>query len=432
MTYNPGSILKVPPEQRSRRELREFGWTHASLLVSPFLLAPLTFLIAELPLVGGLLLFLFIPILVGLPCLGLYLMWRYGSYSSARKLIAIAPFAALLIVSCNPFATDQPIPADCVESLFAGFDSRLSLEIAGRLPADSGEARDLLVSQGSPIVLTSSALFALKESGSSGSNNILARFVGDELTELADDEGEFPGDAKLVLSSSDYPYIRATGHNIAIKPGTDPVFEYVLSPIAESATAVLVNDGADTYLMVGQGDGVARYVALNRAAETFPIAEIEGWHTAASWNSEGLVAAVGPSLFTWHAKDATMHRLASDNAFLEARDVSLIAPGKAVVCLRSMVTLITAENWLVLAGIPALSYWDGTNLYLLDMRAGIVWRVAGVENLGSTEDDLRHADQLLIDAAKSETPHNYPGYKEASRILGCEEAYGKLAEVLEQ
>jgi hypothetical protein len=71
--------------------------------------------------------------------------------------------------------------------------------------------------------------------------------------------------------------------------------------------------------------------------------------------------------------------------------------------------------------IRARVRWTNNALYVLDERLGLLWKVSGLEQLGTAESDKAHAMTILkqLPAGASETDSRF---LEAARIVGCEGA----------
>lgn len=286
---------------------------------------------------------------------------------------------------------------------FLGFDSRLSVRPAGRLPDGGDTPLAFEIVGGKPAVAFARELVILD-----GKQDLRLPLPFQATGILAD------GSATLIATSA------------------GGVFEFGPSgwvrtdrfPAALAAS--LHNSGAPLPLVTLWDARTTGFLAFQTSASSFPIARIEGQLHAVSWNAGGLAAIVGDSLVIWRAGGNELRTLRTDTALAESRDICLLGEGRALVSARRGVYLVTAGNTLPVLGAPAWCRYSGGRLYVLDAVNRMVWAVSGEERIGQPVADREYALKLLAEAAGGSSGKDAK-YLEASRILGCQEARRQMA-----
>jgi len=151
------------------------------------------------------------------------------------------------------------------------------------------------------------------------------------------------------------------------------------------------------------------------------IGSLVGKLGAFSWNSQGLAAVVGERLVIWPQGGNEFIELARDPGLPKARDVVLVGPDRAVAALGSGVVLLSKNTRLPLAGLQARVRWSHDFLYLLDVTTGVIWKVQGLQKVGTLLADRGYA-KALIAALPKTAPESHTAFLEAARIVGCVEA----------
>jgi hypothetical protein len=280
---------------------------------------------------------------------------------------------------------------------YLGFDSRLRVDVAGRVAPTSDEPIGFEVAGSRPVVAYEHRLVAVD------GNRLVGYPSLDRISALAVDRS-----GGLWLQTSDK--IRRFGADQLVAAGT------------LSSGARIHNSGAGAFLVVRPRSGVARLAFRAADGTATPALELEGAFRTASLNSEGLSAVVDDSLIVWPSGSQSVRRLAEDVAFRGARDVVLIGENRAVVTLSNLVVLQTDQNLLVLAAMKARARWQNGSLYLLDERSGVIWKIDGLDGLGTPAGDFAHAARLVKQAPDEVSNWNSPAFQEAARIVGCERA----------
>jgi len=315
---------------------------------------------------------------------------------SAGFTSRVAGIAATAIIALSTTAGVLAQQQPCTGiNPYLGFDSRLRVDVAGRVAATSDEPIGFEVAGSRPVVAYEHRLVAVDG----------PRLVGypslDRISALAVDRS-----GGLWLQTSDK--IRRFGVDQLVAAGT------------LSTGARIHNSGAGPFLVIRPGSGVTRLAFRAADGTATPALELEGAFRAASLNSVGLSAIVDDSLIVWPSGSQSVRRLAEDVAFRGARDVALIGGKRAVVTLPNLVVLQTDESRLVVAAMRARARWQNGTLYLLDERSGVIWKLEGFEGLGTAAGDFAHAARLVQQVPDKGL--DSPAFQEAARIIGCERA----------
>jgi hypothetical protein len=309
-----------------------------------------------------------------------------------RNLLSLG----ILMVS----STARLLGSSCMVSQYAGFDSRLKVEIAGRIAPSQNKVVGFEIALRTLIAATSDQLSII--TAGKLSSFALVRAPLSILT----DEG-----ARVSLVDS------KGVHSIPDSANSTPL----------NARGQVFNSGNSTLLDVYSEAGSTRLVLRHYDGSAFGIAKVRGQLRTASWNREGLSAVIGNSLYTWVPGNQQFVRLLTDSALKDARDVCLLSQKRAVLALPNAVLLITDRSQLIIVAFEGRCRWSNDTLYLLDQRTGLIWAVRGVEQLGDPERDEQHARTLIQQLPSGGTGTGVtPLFLEAARILGCDQANALL------
>lgn len=284
----------------------------------------------------------------------------------------------------------------CVDRFYDGFDSRLTVEVAGRAPIGDDRVVGFEIFRGRPVVGLPHRIVAIDGA------RALAHPSLDTITGLAIDAA---GGVWVQAGTA----VRRFGDDRLVDAGE------------LSAGRRLHNSGSPAFAVSHSGAHVSRIAIQSVDGSPAAPLDFEGELRTMSWNSAGLAAVIGHSLVTWDPAQGSLTRLGADQAFRSARDVVLIGQDRAVVALSNVVLLVTGTNRLVLAAIRGRVRWQAGALYVLDERTGIAWVLRGLEAAGSRTADAAHAAKLLRDL-KPGASETEPAFLEAVRILGCQAA----------
>jgi hypothetical protein len=290
-------------------------------------------------------------------------------------------------------------PADlCNNAVFLGFDSRLSVRPAGRLPAGNDTVLAFELFAGKPTIAFDRELIFLDN------RQALHLPTPFRVTGLLADGLPTP-----VATAADGIYQFGPS-------GWEPSHRF---PAALAGS--LHNSGAVLPLATISDTRATGFLAFRSVDSSYPIARVEGPLHALSWNTGGLAAIVGSSLVTWKAGGNELRTLRTDPELAEARDVCFLSANRALVSTKRRVYLVTADGALVVFGMPGLCRSYGGSLYVLDTVNRMIWLVGGSDRIGGALDDRQHALELLAKSGESSSEKD-PPFLEAARILGCEEA----------
>ena len=295
--------------------------------------------------------------------------------------------------------------AACPDSQYVGFDSRLMARLIARLPPIESALVDFRMVSGEPVVLLRDRL--LLYSGSALPREIPVASNASETLGISVDQA---GTVRLQRGGQ-VDIVTAGGLS------RDPDF---------APEGKLFGSGKPV-LLEARKSGRFQNLIFNRGGgDSFAIASLEGDLRAAFWGQAGMAAVVGKSLYVWSENSDDLKRLALDTGLEHARGVCLTGTGRAVVTFLDNVTLVTAEDQIMVVGMRARCDASQDKLYLADDRSGEIWEVSGLEKLGVLKEDERHATDLLknLPAGSGESS---AAYLEAARIIGCERAKLSLA-----
>jgi hypothetical protein len=197
-----------------------------------------------------------------------------------------------------------------------------------------------------------------------------------------------------------------------------------LERIRSTGPAARVYNSGHRLFLEAETQGQATRLTLRTADDraTLPPFHVEGGlPVALSLNPLGIAAVIGDSLLTWSSGSKTVATLRKDPGLQSARDAVLIGPSRAVVALANTLLLITDRGATVLAFLKARVRWTDGALYVLDEQWGLIWRLTGLEHVGTAGADAAHAAALVGRRGQSAAETD-PGFLEAARLVGCEGA----------
>jgi hypothetical protein len=292
-------------------------------------------------------------------------------------------------------AVAQTAVQPCSNVAYRGFDSRLIVEAVSRVPIGSDQVTGFEVSNGRPIVAFE------------------RRLVG------------IDGDRQAALPSIDRIdalAVDATGR-LFVQQGSRlrRVASDKLETVRAVAAGTRLHNSGQALFVESESSGTASRLTVRTVDDrgALPPFHFDGaGATVVSWNSVGLAAVAGDSLFAWVPGAKQMTRLRTDKGLKEARDVVLIARDAAVVALPHALVVVTARGSTVLALARARLGWTGAELFVLDESFGVIWKLTGVERLGSAAGDRQFASALM----KGVVAENDVRFLEAARLMGCEGA----------
>ena len=302
-----------------------------------------------------------------------------------RMLVVCA--AALASASASLSAAER----SCIDQAFRGFDTRLNVDIAGKVPVAEAPVGFELV-EGRPVVAFSHRLIVID------GKRLIAQPSLDAIQALTVDAN---GRVRLQANNT----VRLFGPDRLVDEGR----------VAEGG--LIHNSGAPTYLLTASAADRTRVVFAGEGTAAAAL-DFTGRLTRASLNAVGFAAIIGDALVTWTPGSTTVDTLALDIGLRQAIDVVLIGPNRVVVALPNVVVLVTDRTRIVLGGLSARIRWKEGTLYALDQTSGIVWTLTGLEAIGVPEKDRERARQLAGQAASAAAPE----YLEAVRLAGCKVA----------
>ena len=293
----------------------------------------------------------------------------------------------------------------CSSVAFRGFDTRLDATLLARVDLRGSAVTGFEVAGGKPLIA-----FEHRLVGVDGAR-LLSMPSVDKIDGLAVDA------SGVVLVQSGTRVRRLT------KEKLEPV-----RTLAEGTR--LHNSGNVAFLQSQrQGGTTLLTVVSDDAREGVSPLRIDGAAIgSATWNSVGLAVAAGDTLIAWTAGSQAVTRLRRDEGLRSARDVNLIAPDRAVVALPGTLALVTDRGIAPLALISARARWANDALYVLDETLGVVWKVSGLEKLGTAASDKAHVRSILTKVPPNAAETD-PRFLEAARILGCEGARAARSKV---
>jgi hypothetical protein len=276
----------------------------------------------------------------------------------------------------------------CINQVYLGFDSRLEVDIAGKVPVAEPPV-GFEIAGGRPLIAFPHRLIAIDG----------RRLVVQPSLETV--QGLTVDGAGVVRIQAGGE-VRRLGSERLVVEGRLP------------ADVLIHNSGAPSFLMTRFAEERTRLVFAGEAGSTASI-DVAGQLQRASVNANGLGAVVGDALVTWIPGSTTLNTLAVDSGLRQVIDLTVVGPNRVVVALPHVVMLITDRTRVVLAGIDARVRWDRDLLYLLDRQSGIVWTLGGLDAIGTPEGERARARQLASRAASSSAPQ----FLEAVRLAGC-------------
>ena len=319
--------------------------------------------------------------------------------NSTRLLVAAA--CAFTIAPAG--ASAQPAFAACSSVAYRGFDSRLDVELVARVDLTGATVTGFEIAGARPVIAFERRLLGID------SGRLVSMPSLDKIDALA-------ADAAGRLWVQHGTKIRRVGKEKVEIAG-------------EIASGVrLHNSGHALFLQTASlNDGARLVVHDGVSGRTLPAIDLQGGKLASvGWNPVGLAAVVGTTLVAWPAGAGKVSRLLEDAGLQSARDVTLVSASRAVVALPSTLALVTEHGTAVLALIRARVRWADNALFVLDETWGAVWKVSGLERLGTAERDKAHAARILK-LVPAGAPETHPALLEAARIVGCDGAREALA-----
>jgi len=318
-----------------------------------------------------------------------------GQKSEVIRVAAIALMAATACGASQMLA--QTAVAPCSNVAYRGFDSRLTVEAVSRVSIGSDRVTAFEVSNGRPIVA-----FERRLVGVDGDRQVALPSI-DRIDALAVDA------AGRLFVQQGSQLRRAASDK--------------LETVRAVAAGTRLHNSGHALFVESESRGTATRLTVRTADDrgALPPFHLDGAAaTVVSWNSVGLAAIAGDSLLTWVPGAKQMTRLRTDKGLKEARDVVLIAPDAAVVGLPHALVVVSPRGATVLALARARARWTGAELFVLDESFGVIWRVAGVDRLGSAAGDRQYASGLM----KGVVSEGDVRFAEAARLVGCEGARG--------
>jgi len=295
------------------------------------------------------------------------------------------------------FATPPPQAAvPCGGRIFTGFDTRLSVEIVGRVPPSPTDRFVGLESDGQQVfVATEHRLMMLQAGKPAAASTLPEPLVGMAVDEHGNLFLQFAHSVRVV------PRSKGATATIAAENG--------LGPLRGSAT--------NGFLEVTRTANRAR-LSIRRTTDlaAFPIADVAGRLGPVSWTPAGLAAVVDNSVVRLSRRDERLTVLDEDTGFAHAGDIALLPDGRAIVALEHVLLLTDGRSRLVIAGAHAAVRASGPAVIVFDKNSGFVWRVSGLDKVGVPALDMRHAEELLRQWRQSGDER--VGL-EAARIAGC-------------
>lgn len=320
---------------------------------------------------------------------------------STRTLTRL--FLAACMVAAAADASAQPAPAACSSVAYRGFDSRLDVELVARVDLSDATVKGFEIAAGRPVIAFE------------------RRLVGIDNGRLV----SMPS-----LEKIDALAVDATGQ-LWVQHGTKirRVAKDKIESVRQIASGVrLHNSGHVMFVQsTSMNDGTRLVVHTGDWRRSLPPIEIKGGKLASiGWNHVGLATVVGSSLVTWPAGAAKATRLLEDDGLQSAHDVTLASANRAVVALPNTLAMVTEKGFAVLALIRARVRWSDEALFVLDEGSGGVWKVTGLDRLGTAETDKAHAARIMK-LVPADAPETHPAFLEAARIVGCDGARKLIA-----
>lgn len=318
-------------------------------------------------------------------------------HNSFAKIACGAGLTALSLAAVTTDIAAQAAPTECSSVAYRGFDSRLRVELIGRVTAGE-RVTGFEVSKGRPVVAFERRIVALD-----GGQQLVLPSIDAIESVAVDDEG-----------------------GVWLQQGARlrRVSREKLETVRTLAPSSRIHNSGHKLFLESESQGAATRLTLrtpdDRAA--LPPFHIEGGRAvAASLNDAGIAAIVGDALLTWTAGAKTVTALRKDRGFRAATDVTLIGPGRVVVALPHALVLVTERGATILALLKGRARWSGDSLYVLDETIGAIWKIGGVGHIGVPGADKEYAATLVKSMPRGASESNV-NFLEAARLVGCEGA----------
>jgi hypothetical protein len=318
-------------------------------------------------------------------------------HHSLVRIVSIAAMAVVTAAAATTGLAAQAAAPECSSVAYRGFDSRFQVQLIARVDT-ADRVTGFEVSNGRPVVAFERRLVAI-------------------------DGGE-----QFVLPSIDViesVAVDADG-GLWLQQGARlrRVTREKLETVRTLTTPSRIHNSGHKLFLESESQGSATRLTLRTADDraALPPFHIDGGTAvAASLNDTGIAAIVGEALLTWTAGARTVTVLRKDRGFRTATDVTLIGPGRVVVSLPHALVLVTERGATILALMKGRARWSGGSLYVLDETIGAIWKLGGVEQVGTAGADKGYA-ATLIKSMPREASENSRNFLEAARLAGCEGA----------
>lgn len=302
----------------------------------------------------------------------------------------------LLLVGSVSLSSQTTTAVPCNGKVYRGFDSRLTGELLARIPEATKDFVGLEVDGKQVFVAARDAVYAVD------AGKVAVTRSDEPLQGIAMDR---QGD--LLVQS------RQTIRIIPRSPGKP------FSAPGESITGRIVASGADSFLEIrDEADNRTRLIA-HRASDfaPFQLATLQGVRGPIAWTPTGMAAILDSGVMVMALKDSSLVGVDRDRAFGDATGITQLPDGRIIVALKNLLLITGKEGRLVLAAIHGAVRPAGSSAIVFDRSSGYLWQVSGLDKVGNTAADRRHADDLLSRWKKS---GDVQSGLEAARILGCQ------------
>jgi hypothetical protein len=297
--------------------------------------------------------------------------------------------------SGRPAEPGSPSYSACIDTVYRGFDSRLHVDVSGKVPLGDDPVVGFEVLRGRPLVAFKRRVVAVD-----GTERVALPSLDPILGLSVDGAGH-----AWLHAGEQLRRVGAVGADTGrVAPGVR-----------------VYNSGSDTYLLVESEATASRALLRDAAGRVRSAFTVDGPVVAASQNAAGLSLLVGSALLTWPADGSAPLRLADDPVFRSARDLATIGADAAVMALANSLLLVRRGSALVIGVLQARVRWADGTLYVLDLRTGVVWRLAGIETLTDAAADRAYAGRLVA-ALPAGAGADSPAFLEAARLVGCRAA----------
>jgi hypothetical protein len=293
--------------------------------------------------------------------------------------------------------------SECLHELYTGFDSRVKARVVGRLAPGREPVVGFDVVHGVAVVALPHRLILFR-------NRRVNLFVEEEVRGLISD---VKGNLFLQVKDPSDPEREVTKRLRASGLQRD-------TTLTADVRGTLYGSGTKLFLETVPGQGQTTFLARRQDGAYAVMTTVKGEFRTLSWNRTGLAAVASNTVLIWSIGSKTLIPLATDQGLSRAHDICLVGSDRAVVTLNDSVLVMTPNGVTVLVGMHGRCAWDGTSLYLLDERSGLIWSVRGVEKLGTRAGDLAHAEELA-ESLSADAPNDSPAALEAARSVGCSE-----------